>query len=101
MNEPPFTACTNTDMEQWLRSIIRAAPTGIGVISNRVILQVNDKVCEMTGYSADELVGQSARMLYPTQEDFDYVGREKYGQIRVKGTSGKAGSPYELSFCLP
>jgi signal transduction histidine kinase len=28
----------------------------------------------------------SARILYPTQEDFDFVGSEKYRQIRTSGT---------------
>ncbi len=40
----------------------------------------------MTGYSADELIGQSARMIYPTKEEFEYVGTEKYRQIAEKGT---------------
>ncbi|MEW6386191.1 MAG: PAS domain S-box protein [Thermodesulfobacteriota bacterium] len=72
--------------EARLGSILRAAPTGIGVVVERVIREVNDRLCEMTGYTADELLGQSARMLYPSQEEFDYVGREKYRQIKEKGT---------------
>lgn len=86
MSEQPLVACKDTEVEQWLRSIIRAAPTGIGVVSNRIILQVNDKICEMTGYTSEELVGKNARILYPTQEDYDYVGQEKYRQIQAYGT---------------
>jgi PAS domain S-box-containing protein len=40
----------------------------------------------MTGYAREELVGKPARILYPTQEDHDYVGTEKYRQISEKGT---------------
>ncbi len=69
-----------------LDSIFRAAPTGIGVVSNRILLEVNDRICEMTGYSREELVRKSARMLYPTQEDFNFVGSEKYRQIHERGT---------------
>jgi PAS domain S-box-containing protein len=72
--------------EATLKSIFRAAPTGIGMVSNRVLKRVNDRICEMTGYSREELVEQSSRMLYPTDEDFEYVGREKYAQIRERGT---------------
>jgi two-component system, cell cycle sensor histidine kinase and response regulator CckA len=64
-----------------MSSIFRAAPVGIGMVVNRVLLEVNDMLCSMTGYSSEELLGQNARMLYPTQEDFDYVGKEKYRQI--------------------
>lgn len=67
-----------------MQSIFRVAPTGIGVVNNRVLVYVNPKICEMVGYSQDELIGQSARILYPTQEEFDFVGREKYKQIAEK-----------------
>ncbi len=71
--------------EARLRSIFRASPVGIGLVRERVLLEVNERVCEMTGYARDELVGRSARHLYPTQEEFDFVGREKYAQIRRAG----------------
>ncbi len=72
--------------ETYLKSLFRAAPTGIGVVSDRNLKQVNERMCAMTGYSQKELVGKSARMLYPSDEDFEYVGREKYAQISDHGT---------------
>jgi PAS domain S-box-containing protein len=72
--------------EASISSIFRAAPIGIGVVSDRVLVQVNDRLCEMTGYSPYELVGKNARLLYPSDEDYDYVGREKYRQIKERGT---------------
>ena len=72
--------------EAWLRGIFRSAPTGVGVARNRILIQVNDRICEMTGYASGELVGRSARILYPTDENFEYVGAEKYRQIRDCGT---------------
>jgi PAS domain S-box-containing protein len=72
--------------EAELSSIFRAAPVGIGRVVDRVIAAANDRLCEMTGYAREELLGNSAWMLYPAQEDFDYVGAEKYRQIREKGT---------------
>ncbi|KAA3615351.1 MAG: PAS domain S-box protein [Calditrichaeota bacterium] len=74
------------ESENRLHSIFRVAPVGIGLVANRTIMEVNEKVCEMVGYSNLELVGKSARILYPTQEDFEYVGEEKYRQIRESGT---------------
>ncbi len=72
--------------EATLRSIFRAAPVGIGVTSQRVLKQVNERICQMTGYAKDELLEQSARMFYPSQADYDWVGQEKYRQIREHGT---------------
>ncbi len=71
--------------EAKLQSIFRAAPVGIGLVVNRVLMEVNERLCQLTGYSAQELVGADARLLYPSQEDYDFVGREKYRQIAQKG----------------
>jgi PAS domain S-box-containing protein len=49
-------------------------------------MRVNARIGEMTGYSHDELVGKKARILYPTDEDFEYVGTVKYAMIRERGT---------------
>ncbi|SFJ95636.1 PAS domain S-box-containing protein [Desulfomicrobium apsheronum] len=72
--------------QEHLQAIFRVAPTGIGVVRNRILIRVNQRVCEMTGHTEEELLSRSARMLYPTQEDFEFVGREKYRQIKAKGT---------------
>ena len=72
------------ESEATLQSIFRAAPTGIGLVSNRVLMQVNQRICEMTGRSQEELIGQSARILYPSDQDYEYVGTEKYRQIQER-----------------
>jgi PAS domain S-box-containing protein len=72
--------------EAALRSLVRAAPVGIGVVLDRTLIDVNERLCATTGYARDELVGRSARVLYPTDEEFEYVGREKYAQMRERGT---------------
>jgi PAS domain S-box-containing protein len=67
--------------EAKLDSIFRSAPTGIGLVVDRVIREANQKLCEMTGYAREELIDRSARLLYPTGEEFDRVGRVKYSMI--------------------
>jgi len=74
------------ESEAKLKSIFTAAPVGIGLVCNRVLLELNDTLCLMTGYSRHELLGQNARILYPSDEDYEYVGQEKYRQISQKGT---------------
>jgi PAS domain S-box-containing protein len=69
-----------------LNSLLSASPMGIGIVRDRVIVDVNSKFCEMLGYTKDELVGNNSRMVYPSDEEFDFVTQEKYGQIREKGT---------------
>lgn len=68
-----------------LNSILRAAPIGIGVASDRVILEVNDRLCDMLGYTREELVGHSALMLYATEQDYEYVGQVGYTMMEREG----------------
>jgi PAS domain S-box-containing protein len=69
-----------------LDSIFRAAPTGIGVVVNRNFAFVNNRLIEMVGYTAEEMIGSNARMLYASDEEFDRIGKEKYAQIKENGT---------------
>ena len=73
------------DGEEKLRSIFLAAPVGIGMVSNRVILEANETLCLMTGYSKAEIIGRNSRFLYPTEDEYNYVGKEKYERIRDTG----------------
>jgi PAS domain S-box-containing protein len=74
------------ERENQISSIFRSAPVGIGSVVNRVLIKVNKHMCEMTGYDETELIGQSSRMLYPSDEDFEFVGSKKYAQIADHGT---------------
>jgi PAS domain S-box-containing protein len=69
-----------------IESIFRSSPVGIGVVVDRMIKEANDKLCEMTGYSKEELLGKSALMLYQTVKEFERVGSIKYGMIDESGT---------------
>ncbi len=57
-----------------LASVFRAAPVGIGLLCGRTLMEVNDTLCEMTGYRPEELIGHDSRMLYVTQADYESVG---------------------------
>ncbi len=72
--------------EAALSSILRAAPIGIGLVTRRVFGWTNDHLSRMTGYSREELQGQSARMLYESEAEFERVGQVKYSGIKQQGT---------------
>ena len=76
---------TLKEREASIRSILKAAPIGIGLVHNRVLSWVSDHMSEMLGYSGDELIGQSARIVYGSDEEFERVGRVKYRDIEEKG----------------
>lgn len=51
------------------------APIGIMVLSDRRILRVNRQMEEIFGWKAEDLEGQSIRVLYPTNVDFEKTGQ--------------------------
>ena len=73
------------ESEAKLQSIFRAAPIGLGLTVDRVIREANQTLCQLLGYAREELIGKSARLVYLSQADFDFVGTEKYRQIWDKG----------------
>ncbi len=72
--------------EATMRSIFRAAPTGIGMSTDRVFIQVNKKLCSMLGYNEQELLGLNSRIVYPDEAEYQKVGKERSLQIEEKGT---------------
>jgi PAS domain S-box-containing protein len=72
--------------EQYLRSIFRASPIGIGVSADRVLIQLNEQIYKMTGYTEKELIGQSTGMLYQSDDDYNLTRQRTYRQIQDQGT---------------
>ncbi|MBI4798977.1 MAG: response regulator, partial [Desulfarculus sp.] len=76
--------------EATLRGIYRASPAGIGMISfpGRRLLWANERMAEMSGYSLEnELIGLASRRGYPSQEEYERVGRLIEEGIRSQGVA--------------
>ncbi len=74
------------ESETTLISILKAAPISIGLVHNRVFSWVNDHMQKLLGYAGPELIGKSSRVIYPDDEEFNRVGKNKYDDIHKKGT---------------
>lgn len=72
------------ESKERLVSIFRVAPVGIGLLRNRIMLEVNPRVCKMTGYTEEELIGRSTRIFYLSTEEFKHVG-DTYSHLAVHG----------------
>ena len=73
------------ESEQRLEALFEAAPIGIGMLVDRVFKSVNGRFCRMVGFSEEELIGQSARLIYASDEAYETVGKLKYEQIAQHG----------------
>jgi PAS domain S-box-containing protein len=76
---------TLREREATLMGVFRAAPVGIGLERDRVLVCVNDMICEMLGYGRDELIGRHAEMFYPSRDDYQRARDVKHRQISEKG----------------
>jgi len=73
------------DANKQLNSIFNAAPIGIGYVVDRKFVRINEAFCKMLGYTPDELVGQDSRLIFPSVEEYRFVGEEKDSQISKYG----------------
>ncbi|MFC1671406.1 response regulator [Spirochaetota bacterium] len=64
------------ESEESLKRIVKTAPMGLCQIDqDRVFKWVSDQMLEMVGYSEDELLGKSTRILYINDEDFERASK--------------------------
>jgi PAS domain S-box-containing protein len=75
--------------EKTLKSMLDATPIGVALLMDRVIQKVNAGACHITGYSEEEIIGQSIRMMYSSENEFINAGDELYSQMIAKGLSTK------------
>jgi PAS domain S-box-containing protein len=88
---------------QMLETILATSPVGIGLTKDRRIVWANDawrKIFRLG--SVDEIVGRDARVLYPSQEEYERAGKVLYEDLakgHVTETDvkfvRKDGTPFE------
>lgn len=67
------------------RLAFEMAPVGLVISRNRTMLDCNRHVCEMFGASRELLIGQSFRILYPSADEFERLGRRMEPILNARG----------------
>jgi diguanylate cyclase (GGDEF)-like protein/PAS domain S-box-containing protein len=65
--------------------IFAGAQIGILFSRNRIILRCNPRFEELLGYATNELIGQSTRIYYESEESWKDIGDRAYGAITRHG----------------
>jgi len=67
-------------------SFLEAIPHAVVGLRERKIIFANEGAETVFGWRADELIGQSTRMLYRTEKDYKEVARRLYSTMRKQST---------------
>jgi PAS domain S-box-containing protein len=67
------------------QAILDSAVSGIVFLNDRVIVRCNDGFAQIFGYAPGELTGQSTRMLFDSQEDYERLGKEADAIVNAGG----------------
>ncbi len=73
-----------------IESILDTAPIGIGFIVKREFVDVNNMLCQITGYEKNELIGENIHFLHINDDEYDRVNsenlknREKLGKLNFE-----------------
>ena len=85
------------ESEKRISSIMKAAPVGIGIVRDRVLIYINDFLGNLLGYSKDEMEGKPSKLFYQSEEEYEKIGKlyEKAltegvasGEAKIKHKSG-------------
>ena len=67
-----------------VNSILSASPIGIGLVENRIIKRINGAMMRMFRFESEaDYIGKSARIIYPSEEDFQRVGDFIYNYLKA------------------
>ena len=72
-------------MEIDYRQAFEAAPVGLVISRNRIMMDCNRQVCEMFSASRELLLGQSFQVLYPSADEYERLGARLTPILNAKG----------------
>ena len=68
------------------QAILESASSGIVLLKNRHIVSTNQRADEIFGYAASEMIGQSTRIWFTSEEDYARVGAKGYPIVNAGDT---------------
>ena len=72
-------------MEIDYRQAFEAAPVGLVISRNRIMMDCNRQVCDMFSASRELLLGQSFQVLYPSADEYERLGARLTPILNAKG----------------
>lgn len=72
------------DVNSIVNNILSTSPVGIGLAENRVLKWANEAMLKIFGFDdVGEYAGNSARILFPSDKEFEHVGNVAYDALKT------------------
>ena len=81
LREREQTEAALKEREKAFRSLFDTGTTAVALLVGRKFQRVNSLMSQITGYTEAELLGQTTRIHYPDEAEYERVGRELYGAM--------------------
>jgi len=72
--------------EARVASLFKAAPIGIGWVSDGILKETNARFCSMLGYGPEDLRDKNIRLLFPSDSEFENVIEKHHIRAKRHGT---------------
>ena len=76
---------TNPELDLTYQQAFDLAPVGLVLSRQRVIVDCNQRLCEMFGANREALRGQSFQVLYPSADEFERTGERIAPILNTQG----------------
>ena len=71
--------------QKQLEAVINSVHQGLAILKNRTFLWVNEAMEKIFGYTKEELIGQTTRLLYYDEQSYIQAGHDYYPNIKQAG----------------
>ena len=82
------------DRNRYIRELYRLTPYALGVIRNMKLVEANDRFFEMTGYSPDELIGETLEKVHVNRDEYFTIAQTR-SQVLTEGILSEMESRYK------
>ncbi|MEN6467095.1 MAG: PAS domain S-box protein [Syntrophaceae bacterium] len=74
------------ELEELEASILEAIPHAVIGLRDRTIIFANDGVQAVFGWKAEDLIGRSTRLFYPSDREYDEIAKQLYSTLEKQRT---------------
>ncbi len=73
------------ESENKMQRIFDFTPAGLGIVKDRITTKINSHICQISGYSEEDIINASTQIFYSDEKEYNRVGKKLYQEMSEKG----------------